>query len=85
VSSSLEFVWIKGIQTMASEKTPEHTEVNSTETELSFDFELDEEQQKAVIDCIRKNGKVSIKLGSPSISKLPGRGLLDDTEGKLID
>lgn len=70
---------------MANQKIPERTEVRSSESEVSFDFELDEEQQKAVIDCIRKHGKVSIKLGRPSISKLPGRGLLDDTEGKLID
>ncbi len=70
---------------MATEKSPDRTEVKSSTAEISFEFEIDEEQQKAVIDCIRKSGKVSIVLGKPSISKLPGRGLLDDTEGKLID
>ena len=63
----------------------ERTEVKSSLKEVSLEFELDEEQQKAVMDCIRKSGKISIKLGSPRVSKLPGRGLLDDTEGKLID
>ncbi len=63
----------------------ERTEVQSSAKELSLEFELDEMQQKTVMECIRKTGKISIKLGTPSVSKLPGRGQLDDTDGKLID
>ena len=68
-----------------NDKERKRTQVTSSNREISFDFDLDEEQKKAVIECIRTAGKVSIKLGPAKISKLPGRGLLDDTEGKLID
>jgi hypothetical protein len=52
---------------------------------VAFEFELDEEQQKALLECIKRTGKVTLNLRSSGTSKLPGRGLLDDVDGELID
>lgn len=50
-----------------------------------FEFELDDEQRSAVVDCIRRTGKLSLRLTRTGVSRLPGRGLLDDVDGELID
>lgn len=50
-----------------------------------FEFELDQEQRSAVVDCIRRSGKLTLRLTRVGVSRLPGRGLLDDVDGELID
>jgi hypothetical protein len=68
---------------MASKEDRERTKVPSTSK--GFTFELSEEQRKAVIECIRETGKLSVNLRNVGVSKLPGLGLSDDVEGELID
>lgn len=64
-----------------SKSSPERVPLASA----SLDFELDERQQKAVADCIRRTGKLTLRLSRVGTSRLPGRGLLDDVDGELID
>ena len=61
----------------------ERTKVQSSAK--GFTFELNEEQRKAVIECIQTTGKLSINLRNVGVTRLPGGGLADDTEGELID
>lgn len=70
---------------MAQKSEGRRASATSTDSHLEVNFELDEETQKEIIDCIRRTGKVSLQLRSAGVSKLPGRGTLDDVEGKLID
>ena len=59
--------------------------VSSSQKFYNIDFELSEEQGKALMECLKKNGKISLRLNRKGISQLPGRGLLDDVDGELID
>lgn len=72
---------------MAPKKKPSarRLKVKSKEQFYSIDFEIGPEQTKALLECIRKNGKISLRLNSKTTSKLPGRGMLDDVDGELID
>jgi hypothetical protein len=68
---------------MAEEKG--RTKVQASAGALTIDFELDKEQQKAVAECLARTGKLTLNLRKAGVSKLPGRGLLDDVDGELID
>jgi hypothetical protein len=70
---------------MTKEESNERTSVGSTDTHLNVEFDLDEKTQKAIIECIQRTGKVSLQLRPVGASQLPGRGLLEGVEGKLID
>jgi hypothetical protein len=43
----------------------------STTSRTEVDFELDAEQQKAVIDCIRRNGRLSVRFEPTGKTELP--------------
>ncbi len=68
---------------MSSGDDQERTKVPATSKALTF--ELNEQQREAVIECIRKTGKLSVNLRNVGVSKLPGLGLSGDVEGELID
>jgi len=68
---------------MAGKDDRERTKVPSSSK--GFTFELTEEQRKAVIECIRETGKLSVNLRHVGVTRLPGVGLSDDVEGELID
>jgi len=66
-------------------KSKDEIGVAASSVQSHFEFELDEATRKEIIQCIEKTGKISLQLQSAGISKLPGRGALNDVEGKLID
>lgn len=59
--------------------------VRSSDSFHNLEFELTDSQREALIECVKKTGKISLRLNPKNISKLPGRGLLDDVDGELID
>lgn len=69
---------------MAKEESG-RTKVKASSGAYAVEFELTEAQQKAIAECIQKTGKLTLNLRSAGVSKLPGRGLLDDVDGELID
>lgn len=66
-------------------KNDDDSRVRVPTSEKGLEFALDAEQQKAVTDCIRRSGKLTLRLTRVGDSRLPGRGLLDDVDGELID
>jgi hypothetical protein len=66
-------------------KTDDVARVRIPANAKGFEFEFDEEQRSAVADCIRRSGKLTLRLTRVGVSRLPGRGLLDDVDGELID
>ena len=59
--------------------------VRSSDSFHNIDFELSPDQTEALIECGKKRVKISLRLNKTTISRLPGRGLLDDVDGELID
>lgn len=43
----------------------------TTQTRTEIDFTLDQEQQKAVIDCIQRSGKLSVRFEPVGETNLP--------------
>jgi hypothetical protein len=70
---------------MAKEESNQRASAGQTDAHLNVEFDLDEKTQKEIIECIQRTGKVSLQLRPVGASQLPGRGLLDGVEGKLID
>ena len=72
---------------MAKNENNEHERASAkmADAHLNVQFDLDEETQKAIIECIQRTGKVSMQLRPVGTSHLPGRGLLDGLEGVIID
>lgn len=42
-----------------------------TTTRTEIDFELDAEQQKAVIDCIKRSGRLSVRFQPTGKTRIP--------------
>lgn len=66
---------------MAAKKNPERQRISATATtRTEIDFELDAEQQKAVIDCIKRNGRLSVRFEPTGKTELPA----DLTSGIVV-
>jgi hypothetical protein len=75
---------------MEDKKKPDQSKdqklkIQSSDSFHNLEFELSESQREALIECVKKTGKISLRLNPKNISRLPGRGLLDDVDGELID
>ena len=60
-------------------------QIKASSIHSQVEFTLTEEQKEAVIECIKRTGKVTIQLRSAGTTQLPGRGVGIDFDGDLID